>query len=58
MHRATGREIKLPKLAVSTRACVVRGVLLMWGMMTMLPLQAAVFSADAVKAAFLYRFAS
>ena len=48
----------MPKLAVSTRACVVRGVLLTWGMMSMLPLQAAVFSADAVKAAFLYRFAS
>jgi YfiR/HmsC-like len=40
-----------------TRAYVVRGVL-MCGLLIALPLQAAVFSADAVKAAFLYRFAS
>jgi len=40
-----------------TRACVVR-VVLMCGLLIAPPLQAAVFSADAVKAAFLYRFAS
>jgi hypothetical protein len=37
---------------------LVRAILLFLVSMTILPLQAAVFSADAVKAALLYRFAS